>query len=82
MTSVRSKSPEVRTSGGYHPPGWIGGDRPEHAPVQYGEHILIIDAGLMFPEDYMLGIDIVIPDFSYLLKNRERIRADCPDPRP
>ena len=43
--------------------------------VQYEEHILIIDAGLMFPEDYMLGIDIVIPDFSYLLKNKERIRA-------
>ena len=43
--------------------------------VQYEEHILIIDAGLMFPEDYMLGVDIVIPDFSYLLKNKERIRA-------
>ena len=43
--------------------------------VQYEEHILIVDAGLMFPEDYMLGIDIVIPDFSYVLKNKERIRA-------
>lgn len=43
--------------------------------VQYEEHILIIDAGLMFPEDYMLGVDIVIPDFSYLLKNKDRIRA-------
>lgn len=43
--------------------------------VQYEEHILIVDAGLMFPEDDMLGIDIVIPDFSYVLKNKERIRA-------
>jgi ribonuclease J len=43
--------------------------------LQYGEHILVIDAGLMFPEDYMLGIDIVIPDFSYLLKNKDRIMA-------
>jgi ribonuclease J len=43
--------------------------------MQYEDHILIIDAGLMFPEDYMLGVDIVIPDFSYLLKNKERIRA-------
>lgn len=43
--------------------------------IEYEEHILIIDAGLMFPEDYMLGIDIVIQDFSYLLKNQERIRA-------
>ena len=43
--------------------------------VQYEEDILVIDAGLMFPEDYMLGIDIVIPDFSYLLKNKERLKA-------
>jgi ribonuclease J len=43
--------------------------------LRYGEHFLVIDAGLMFPEDYMLGIDIVIPDFSYLLKNKERIMA-------
>ena len=43
--------------------------------IEYEENILIIDAGLMFPEDYMLGIDIVIQDFSYLLKNQERIRA-------
>ncbi len=43
--------------------------------IEYEENILIIDAGLMFPEDYMLGIDIVIQDFSYLLRNQERIRA-------
>lgn len=43
--------------------------------IQYEGQILIIDAGLMFPEDYMLGIDIVIPDFSYLLKNKDRILA-------
>ncbi|MGA3083560.1 MAG: ribonuclease J [Thermodesulfobacteriota bacterium] len=43
--------------------------------VQYEENILVIDAGLMFPEDYMLGIDIVIPDFSFLLKNKEQLRG-------
>lgn len=37
--------------------------------------IVVIDAGLMFPEDDMLGIDIVIPDFGYLKNNRERVRA-------
>jgi ribonuclease J len=36
---------------------------------------IIIDAGLMFPEDDMLGVDIVIPDFTYLLKNREQLQA-------
>jgi ribonuclease J len=34
--------------------------------LEYGSTILIIDAGLMFPEDYMLGVDIVIPDMSYI----------------
>ena len=43
--------------------------------MEYGDSILVIDAGLMFPEDDMLGIDIVIPDFSYLLKNRDRVLA-------
>jgi ribonuclease J len=43
--------------------------------LEYDDTIIIVDAGLMFPEDDMLGIDIVIPDFSYLLKNKDRIRA-------
>jgi len=43
--------------------------------VEYGEDIIIIDCGLMFPEDYMLGIDYVIPDISYLLDKKERVKA-------
>ena len=43
--------------------------------IQYGSHMVVVDAGLMFPDDYMLGVDLVIPDFSYLRENREKIEA-------
>ncbi len=43
--------------------------------MEYDDTIIVIDCGLMFPEDYMLGIDIVIPDISYLRKNREKVKA-------
>ena len=42
--------------------------------LEYENDILIIDCGMSFPDDEMFGIDIVIPDFSYLIKNREKIR--------
>ena len=43
--------------------------------VEYGGQILIIDAGLMFPENDMLGIDIVIPDLSYVVERAAQVRA-------
>jgi len=42
---------------------------------EYNSDIIVVDAGLMFPEEDMLGVDFVIPDFSYLLDNREKIRG-------
>ncbi len=43
--------------------------------IEYQGAILVIDAGLMFPENDMLGVDIVIPDISYLLERRDQVRG-------
>lgn len=42
---------------------------------EYGDDIIVVDCGLAFPEDDMLGIDLVIPDVTYLEENVERVRA-------
>jgi len=42
---------------------------------EYGGDMIIVDAGMGFPDDDMYGIDVVIPDFTYLIKNREKIRG-------
>ena len=43
--------------------------------IRCNDEILIIDAGLLFPDEELLGIDIVIPDFSYLLENRDMVKG-------
>src|ERR1700746_1080437 len=43
--------------------------------VRWGDDIIVIDGGLMFPEAELLGVDIVVPDISYLVENRQRIRG-------
>jgi ribonuclease J len=43
--------------------------------LQFGDDIIVIDAGMMFPEAELLGVDVVTPDFTFLEENREHVRA-------
>src|SRR5437868_2275965 len=43
--------------------------------IRWSDEIIVIDAGLMFPESELLGVDIVVPDITYLLENRDKVRG-------
>lgn len=57
------------------PLGGLSGIGKNCTILEYGDQILVIDAGIEFPSEEMLGVDVVIPDFSYLIENQERIRG-------
>jgi ribonuclease J len=57
------------------PIGGLGEIGKNMMVIEYEDDILIIDAGIMFPENDMLGVDTIIPDYNYLLDKVDRVRA-------
>src|ERR1700739_4384251 len=57
------------------PLGGLGEFGMHMMALRYGDDIIVIDAGMMFPESELLGVDIVTPDFSYLETHASMVRA-------
>src|SRR5579871_5157268 len=57
------------------PLGGLGEFGMHMMALRYGDDIIVIDAGMMFPEAELLGVDIVTPDLTFLKENREHVRA-------
>lgn len=57
------------------PLGGLGEIGMNSTIFEFGDDMMLVDCGLMFPDEDMLGVDIVIPDFSYLLENRDKLKG-------
>jgi len=65
------KRPRVRLI----PLGGLGEIGRNMMAIEYDEQIVVVDAGLMFPEEEMLGVDLVLPDVTYLIERKEKVLA-------
>lgn len=57
------------------PLGGLGGIGKNMTVYEYGRNLLVVDCGVMFPDNDMYGIDLVLPDFDYVIENKDRLRG-------
>src|SRR5277367_3614534 len=57
------------------PLGGLGEFGMNSMVIRYGDDIIVVDAGMMFPDAELLGVDVVTPDFTYLEQNRDKVRG-------
>ena len=57
------------------PLGGVNGIGKNITVFEYGPDMIVVDCGLAFPEDNMLGVDLVIPDMSYIESNKDKLRG-------
>src|SRR5262245_13460398 len=57
------------------PLGGLGEFGMNMMAIRYGDDIIVVDCGMMFAEPELLGVDLVMPDLTYLMENREHLRA-------
>ena len=57
------------------PLGGLDGIGKNMCVLEYGDDMVLLDAGLMFPDDEQLGIDLVLPDYTYVLENEDKLRG-------
>jgi len=71
LSLIKKKNKNIRII----PLGGVGEIAKNMYIVEVDDEMFMLDAGLMFPEDEMLGVDIVIPDIQYVIENKDRLKG-------
>ena len=74
-TAKQAKTTKAKNKLKIIPLGGVGEIGKNMTVLEYGKDMIVIDCGLIFPDDDMPGIDLVIPDMTYIEKNAEKLRG-------